>query len=384
MTQLSHLATLGLAKETTPGTWVTPSQSIPFTKADFEDVTTEIRDESIRGNDTTLQGLYPGPIDATWSIDTMAYPVLTGHLLRAIIGPDTVTPGVSTTLSAASTAGATSLSVAASIAANTVIAIDTGSNIEYATVTAVSGSGPYTLTVSTSQSGSTGLANAHASGATVVSQSTHVFKQSTAQVPSYSLTVFDTLQYLGYVGAKMSQLQIKIDPKASVALTADFTAFPGAVQSTVTESYTAAQPLLGWQWQTTNAGGPSTRGLTLDLTIKRNVEAIHGSSGVQAPREVFAGTLDVDGTFKAIFENSTDLGLYANWQQAPLVAALAQPLSFGGHQLTFTMSKSGWYKAKRDLGQQYVQADYTISGIYNTTDGGAVSATLTNFQPAAY
>lgn len=383
MTQLSHLATLGLAKETTPGTWVTPAQSIPFTKADFEDTTTEIRDESIRGNDTTLQGLYPGPIDATWSIDVLAYPVLAGQLLRAIIGPDTVTPGVATTLSASTTVGATSISTADSIPEGSTVMIDTGADVEYAVTGTPSGAGPYTIPLTSTGSG-TALAAAHASGAAVVSQATHVFKQSTAQVPSYSLTVFDTLQYLGYSGAKMSQLQIKIDPKAAIGFTADFTALPGAVQSTVTESYDTVQPMLGWQWTTTNAGGPSTRGLTLDLTIKRTVEAIHASNGIQSAREIFAGTLDCDGTYKAIFENQTDLDLYAQWQQLPMVAALAQPLSFGGHQLSFTMTKSGVYKAKRDLGQQYVQAEYTISGIYNTTDGGAVQATLSNFAQTAY
>lgn len=385
MTQLSHLATLGLAKESTPGTWATPIVGVPFTKADFEDVTTELRDESVRGNDTTLQGLYPGPIDATWSIDVLAYPLLAGHILRGIIGPDTVTAGVSTTLSAATTVGATSISTAASIPAGSTVMIDTGAVVEYAVTGTPSGSGPYTIPLTSTGTGAgTALGQAHTSGAAVVAQSTHVFKQSTAPTPSYSLTVFDTLQYLGYAGARMSQLQIKVDPKAAIQFTADFSTFPGVVESTVTETYSTPQPLLGWQWTTTNAGGASTRGLTLDLTLKRSVEAIHASNGVQAPREIFAGTIDADGTYKAIFENQTDLALYNQWSQQAMVAALTAPLSFGGYSLNFTMTKSGWYKAKRDLGQQYVQADYTISGIYNTTDGGAIQATLTNFQSTAY
>jgi hypothetical protein len=390
VTQLSHLSTLGIAKETTPNTYQSPVIAVPFTKGDFEDVTESIKDESIRGNDTTLQGLYPGVQQATWSIDVLAYPLLTGHWLRGIIGPDTVTAGVSTTLSTSSTAGANSIQTTASITAGSTIQIqDTGgANTEYAVTGSPSGAGPYTipLTSTSNPNGGTTLQYAHtAPTCTVISQSTHLFKQSPGQTwPTYSLTVYDTLQYLGYVGAKMSQLQVKIDPKAGVSLTADLTAFPGAVQTTVSETYTQDQPMLGWEWTQTQAGTASTRGLTLDLTIKRAVEALHTSNGVQIPREIFAGTLDCDGTFKAIFENQLDLNLFAQWSQQPLVASLAQPIAFGGNKLSFTMSKSGWYKGKRDLGQGYVQADYSISGIYNSTDGGAVQATLNNFQSTSY
>jgi hypothetical protein len=31
-----------------------------------------------------------------------------------------------------------------------------------------------------------------------------------------------------------------------------------------------------------------------------------------------------------------------------------------------------------------VQGDFSLSGIYNTTDGGAVQATLKNFSSSAY
>jgi hypothetical protein len=48
------------------------------------------------------------------------------------------------------------------------------------------------------------------------------------------------------------------------------------------------------------------------------------------------------------------------------------------------MSKSGWYKGKRDLSGTYAAAQFSLSGIYNTTDGGAVQATLKNFVSTAY
>lgn len=389
MTQLSRLAILGIAKETVAGTYVAPTTYIPFSKADFEDVYTELKDESYRANDTMLQGMYQGPVHATWDINVMAYPDLIGHFLRGIIGPDTVSAGVTTTLAANSIVGATTLSATASIAANSYIKVGTGGTGEYAFVTAVSGSGPYSLTVTTVVGQTVGMTLAHSSADALVSASSHKFAQSA--VPStkatYSLTVYDTTGTLGYSGAAMSDLALKIDPKAAVTLDVKYMTFPGATQSAMTPTYTALPPLLGWEWNMTNAGGSSTRGLTLDYAIKRAVEPVHSSDGIQAPREIFQGALDADGTYKAIFENQTDLNLYLNYTQSPATALLQEPASGTngmGASLAITMSKSGWFKGKRDLSSSYVQADFSLSGIYNATDAGALTATLVNFQTAAY
>jgi hypothetical protein len=66
----------------------------------------------------------------------------------------------STTLSASTSVGATSITTAVSIPSGTTVSIDSGTAFESATTSAVSGSGPYTLTVPA-------LKNAHASGAKV-------------------------------------------------------------------------------------------------------------------------------------------------------------------------------------------------------------------------
>jgi hypothetical protein len=388
MTSLSRLATLMLAKEVTQGTFLTPTDSIPFTKASYEDVTDALRDESVRGNDVVLQGLYPGVQNSTFDIETHAYPDITGHWLRAIIGPDTVTAGVSTTLSSSSSIGATSLSTAASIATNTIIQIDTGNNLEYAKVTAVSGSGPYVLTVTTTSTGSTGLALAHTSGATVVAQSRHVFAQNrtfSTVWPTYSFLVAEGPDVRGFPGQVCAELQLKIDPKGTLTCNPKFIGWPGATQPVGTYAASAVQPLLGWEWNMTNAGGSSTRGLTYDITLKRATEPIWTSDGVQSPREVFAGALECDGAYKAIYENQTDTGLFYNYTQGQATTAtIVQPISTGGAQLAIQMSKPGWHKAQVDLGQTYIQASFDISGIGNTTDAGVTQITLWNFRATTY
>jgi hypothetical protein len=389
MTQLSRLATLGLAKETVVGTYVVPAVSIPFEKADYEDTTVPIEDKSYRNNDTELQGLYAGPQDAMWDIDVLAYPDLVGHFLRGIIGPDTVTAATSSTLSASTIAGATSISTVAQYPAGTTLQIDTAGNIEYAWTDGVAtGSGPYVSNITTvaGQIGASrvGLALPHSSGVATVSTTTHTFKQNPANKATYSLTVYDTLTTRGYVSAVFSDLALKIDPKGALSFNVKLAAFPGATQSSFTPSYTALDPLLGWSWVMTNAGATSSRGLTYDVTVKRTVEPIHSSDGIQAPREIFQGPLSVDGAYKAIFENQTDLNLFANYTQSPATAVLTQPIVRGGMSLALTMAKTGWYKGKRSLSGTYVQADYSLHGIYNATDGGGVSAVLSNFSSSAY
>lgn len=391
MTQLSRLAKLGMAIETTAGTYLAPTFSVPFTKASYETIQDPLRDESVRNNDSVLQGLYAGPSHSTWDVETHLYPDIVGYFLR-FIGPDVVTAATSTTLSAASTVGATSISTTASIPAGSVIKIDTAANIEYAVTGTPTGTGPYTIPLLTVAGGTTPLALtiAHSSGAAVTTQTTHTFKQTTAsRPPSFSITVNDTVDTRGWVGCAISDLGIKIDPKGTVTFNPKFAGFPEGSQTTFTPSYTSTQPLLGWQWTMTNAGGSSTRGLTYDLALKRAAEVIHSSDGTQAPREVFTGGLESDGQYKAIFESLVDMNLFLNYTQTATSATLTQPPQAGGTQiggasLTLTMSQSGYHKATRDLSQTYVQASFDLSGIANTTDSGVVQAVLKNFSTAAY
>ena len=218
MTQLSRAATLGIARELTLGQYLPPTYGVPFTKASFEDVYAQLKDESVRGDDAVLHGMYQGSVDASWDIECLCYPDVAGIFFRGMIGPDTCTPGVSTTITGGdTTVGANSISVTASIPAGSTIMIDTGIKAEYAVTGAPTGTGPYTVPLTSTGTGA-GLAKVHTAGATVVSQATHLFKQSAFVRTTYSLTVFDTIGTLGFSSAAISDLQMKIDPKSAVSL----------------------------------------------------------------------------------------------------------------------------------------------------------------------
>lgn len=391
MTFLSRLSKLGLAKETTQWTYLAPTVSIPFTTASFEDAIPPLRDESVRANDAIVQGIQQGPRNSTWDLMVNGYADITGHWLRAIIGPDTVSAGVSTTLSANTTANAATISLTASVAANSVLQISdtSGANLEYVSITTVTGSGPYIATIAVGGgTGGTTTKFAHtAAGGTVLSQSTHTFKQNrtfTTVWPTYSLTTDDGADQLGWPGCVMSELGIKIDPKGFVTMAPKYMGFPSITEATFSYAASTVQPLVGWAWTVTNAGAASTRGMSMDFTFKRAVEALFLSTGLQSPREIFPGALEADGTYKAVFENSTDMNLYVNNNQLPTVHTLTQPVLAGGASLAITMSQSGYITGKRDLATQYVSADFSLSGINNTTDAGVASVVLSNFQTASY
>lgn len=384
MPYLSRLAKLGGAKETSQYTYLAPTFSIPFTSAAFEDVITPLRDESYRANDAVVQGIQQGTRHTTWDITHNAYADIVGNWLRAMIGPDTVTAGVSTTLSASTLVGATSVSVAATIPAGSTIMIGTGATTEYAITGTPSGAGPYTIPITTP---ATGLVYAHASSQPVVSQTTHLFKQNrsfSTVWPTYSFTVDDGADQTGWPGCVCSELAVKIDPKGFATVSPKFTGMPSTTESTFSYAASNVPPIVGWAWTITQGGSASTRGVTMDLTLKRAVDALFLSTGQQGPRDVFPGAMEIDGTYKAVFENTTDLDAFQNNSQPITVHTLTQPLAAGGAVLAMTMSQPGWTTGKRDLAQPYVQADFSLTGINNTTDSGIAQVSLQNFVTASY
>ena len=391
MTYLSRLSKLGMGKEGTQYTYTVPTVSIPFTKASFTDDIAQLRDESVRASDTVLTGLQSGVWHSIWDLEVNAYADITGHFLRAMIGPDTVAAGVTTTLTANSLINATTLSLTASVPANSVLQLsDTaGAKLEYVKISTVTGAGPYIATVTTGGgAGFNSAKYAHtAVGGAVISQSTHVFTQSRTFAtvwPTYSFTVDDGADQLGWPGQVCSEMQIKIDPKGFVTMSPKFMGFPSITEATFAYAASAAQPVVGWAWTVTNAGATSTRGLSFDITMKRATEPIFASTGLQAPREVFPGPLEVDGTYKAVFENSADMNLYIQANQLPTVHTMTQPVTSGGAVMAITMSQSGYTSGKRDIATPYVQADYNMAGINNSTDGGVVQVSLQNSVSTAY
>jgi hypothetical protein len=380
---LSRTAKLGIAAESVPGVYELPTFPVIFSSgAKYKQVITPLRDIALRGSDSELQDLLQGPAWSEWVIPSGLYPDLIGFWLASVIGPDDCTPGITTTLTAAASAGAEAVSLAAEPAAGAVLMLGSGAALEYAQAGTPTGSGPYTVPLTTP------LRFAHPDGDTAVSQSQHVFTQNsegpTFSWPRWSLTMDDGTGPLGWPGTVVSSLAVKIGSDGMAKLTASASGFPPAAVETFAWEGTSAQPAYGWAWAVTTGGGASTRGQQMDLTLHRDLGICPVIANSQQPLGIWPGPLQADGTYTAIFENTDDFDNFWGNTQDPVVHSLVQPVLAGGCSVTLTMPRSGWLTGEPITTGNYLSATYSLAGIAQPAGGAAFTATLLNYVQDAY
>jgi hypothetical protein len=383
---LSATAKLGIAAETATAAYAAPSFTIPFMSGTkYRSAITQLFDRTVRGTDADTQAIAQGHAWTDWTICTEAYPDWAGWLYRAMTGPDIFTAGTVTTFAQPSAPGASSVSLATAPPAGSVLQLGTGGTLEYARAGTPSGTGPYTVPVTTA------LRFAHAAGDPAQSQATHLFQQNrTPGVtvwPSYSLTTDDGVDRLGWPGCVLGSVRLQVGTSGYATLTSDWSGFPQQAQPAFAEAQSSAQPFAAWTWGITTAGGTSTRGVSLDLALTRVLDVVLTCDGYQQPYLIAAGPMRASGAYKAIYDTPADLDLYRQAIQEPAVWTLTQPVSQGGSSISVTLSLSGWTAGAVSLEEQYVTADFKLSGIANTLDSsqsGVSSVTLMNWQQSAY
>lgn len=179
---------IGFAKETTPGTPVAPSIFPRW--QDGTSFAVDPKTEVIKEGDGTRRTSIVIKNGQMVKIKLVAWLRANelGFFETAALGAgsDSYTaPTVNTTLSAGTSVGATSITVAANTGltgSGTIpLAIDAGLSTEEIAIFNIpaTGAGPYTLTVSNTYNGGNGLRFAHTSGHTVQSSATHVITDQT-------------------------------------------------------------------------------------------------------------------------------------------------------------------------------------------------------------
>lgn len=168
--------------------------------------TTQVVRPDTSGDLTSAAFTYPGCKATDWEFSVATDGTL--KLKLTVEARDEATSSNSftaTTLSSASTAGATTISTVGSVPPNAYIVLDTGApTAEPVRVASVTGSGPYTLTL---QTGFTPL-QAHASGAVVSAGTSVNYGAVTAlQTPTYptSRTLFTFVQGVLIAGGTTGQ-----------------------------------------------------------------------------------------------------------------------------------------------------------------------------------
>lgn len=186
-----------------------------------------------------------------------------------------------------------------------------------------------------------------------------------------------------FSGAKLSEVMIKIDPKANVTWTAKGVSNGSVVFSNTTASYSALVPQVSWTVTPTIGGTILARLLTADFTFKRAAtDAIVTAQGVQTPYSVWDSALQCTGNLNLVMEDDTDILNYLNNSQ-PTISLVANT-GTGASQTGFTIQLTkgaflaGW-KPKQTGTQGYVEVGGPVKGIANTTDANTAGG---GYSPA--
>jgi hypothetical protein len=374
------LQALGLAPESTYGvaaaapTFTVPCDSVPK----WDPKINPIKDNGLRGTMGTefnvLQGMHYDELSySAMLFGDSVFP----HLVNMLGMPDNVTgttAAPTTTLSSASVVGATSISVAATIPASTLIQIDTGSNAEIVTTTAVSGAGPYTLTVPA-------LKKAHAASVPVTkvvapfthSESLYNGNGDAAQPISYTGFVWMPNGRIKVIpGMMLSDLKFSFKVNDKSTLSATWMGLPATevAASTIPYTPTALKPMNSSNLSIKFAGVAAPQYASLEIDLKRDTKAVDGATGSTAPIAIFAGALTATGTLDGIFQGTTDAALtdyLANTQ--PTLTASIYADGDSTHPLSLQMSQIALMSAPPAGSMtSYMSIQSAFDAVNNSTD----------------
>lgn len=216
----------------------------------------------------------------------------------------------------------------------------------------------------------------------------HVFSLAQAQPPSYTLSVYNGFNERQYPGSMIDELQLKYATDGALTATTKWVGFPSSVLSTPsTPSLNNVDPFLGWQSSLQIAGAANTQLIGFDLTAKRGAKAQNTSDGKQQPNFVYAGPLSVDGKLTFAIKDDTELQyLLSNTQPTVTLTLTAS----SGDSLAIQMSKCAFSKTTPSYSKEWVEVDYDIKAMPNSTDAGTsgpispIQFTLQNSQSTAY
>jgi hypothetical protein len=314
-------AFLGIAPESTPGTAVAPTFTFAFDKFDPEDKPKMLDDPSLVGSMVTLHNRQLGVIVADWSLDAPMYPDVLPFLIENIMGD----------------------------------------------VTHTGSSAPYTHAASTKNSGN-------------------------GQPKSHTWTHYQGITATSgarqYASSCLSDLSIKFDAAAALCkITAKGMSWSSApATSAPTSAPSAENPVASWRGVVgiggTAVGAPALNIQTLELDIKRKLEAHFTLQNAQNPYVIQRGAISVSGKMTVVAaDESPQVALLAGTQQQMQLilanggsGAAARSLQIDGNQMSYKAVKLDQSKTATLYG---VEFDLIANSTNAGASGGISPAKLT-------
>lgn len=381
-----------MGKETTWGTpAVSPTVSWTTDKPSVTDKIDAIWDRSIRGIRAEAQAVSFGAGHSEIDLPDMPfYGDDSGHLLMAILGVDTMTPASGATQKtgtiASASAGATTLTYttvagSAPVTNDYFTLQDSTNGNEIVQATAVSGAGPYTLTVA-----ATKYAHGAATPANQLFQ--HVLTLQNSSAPSsYTLWKQDALtaQARQWAGIYWTELALKFANPGSLTADLKGTGKLGSMVSTITPTYSAVPFFVPWQTTFTLAGVSNARMVDWEFDLKGPSTQIFGMNNTQSPTAAVPGRVSLTGKFTIVPDDYTEFNYYLNNTQPACVATLDNGLT----RSTFQMSKTAFVDpVTLDHSSDYTSIAASYEAVSNSSDAGTgnapVKVTLLNQKGTSY
>jgi hypothetical protein len=383
--------TIGVAIEPTRGEAVDPAFWMKTKEPKYDPDLTLIADDTLQGSMVATYNLVPGLRYDSHGWDSYPYLDSFPLLVRAELGSaDTVgtAPG-NTTLAAAASVGATTISVDGAVTAPAWVVIGSGSTLETHKITASSGSAsPYTLTLATP------LIFPQAAGATVTGLTSHTFSLLNSagdgnQPPSVTITDYDGETWRQLAAAQLDKLTIKGNADGFVDYTCSWFANPAQSPTTPpSPAYTTTQAVPGWSTVIQLGGSQIVDVEEWNVDLERGVKPIPAFLGTQEYFQYFAGPLTPTASITVIEQSGApELTAYLTGVNQSLDITFFDRGT--GNAMNIHSTQSMFKTGSLDRSKEYVEAKLDIDLLpspQDATAGGVspVVITIANLQTTSY
>lgn len=380
---------VGLAIETTRGTAEAPTFWVPTKAPKYKPDLTLIVDDTLQGSMVKTYDLIPGLRYDGHGWDSYPYMDSFPVFVRAELGStDTLTTAPApTTLASSAPADSDTISTTASIAAGSWIVIGSGLTQETHLTNAVTGTGPYAVTLVSP------LVRAQASGAAVTGLTGHKFSLLNNagvgnQPPSVTLTDFDGEEWRQLTAAQLDKLTIKGTGTGLVDYTCSWFANPSVTPSAPTPSVDTVEAVPGWTLQASIGGTMLDYIVDWEFDLARSVKPVPALTGTENYFMYFADALTATGKITVVEQSGAP-------QLAQYLEGASEVFDFtvfdvaSGYALNFHSSKCKFKTGELDRSKEWVQAVLEFEMLPTATDalaGGVSPLTISaaNAQATSY
>jgi len=194
-----------------------------------------------------------------------------------------------------------------------------------------------------------------------------------AQPTSLTFTDFYAANVRAYPGVSVHDFTLNFSSTGLLEYDAKGTGWISATASTPTPSFTTVTATPVWQATVSIAGTSVSNAVEGSLSMVRPVSAIYGLANTQNPYSIFQGALETKGKFKFVMENDTELTRFLTNTQPAIVLNWANGSGSTATQIQATITKGAYNAAVIDRSKDYVEIDIDLTAIANTTDAGSTS-----------